>query len=153
MAERCRRTLANQRLEGGMPGSILGDIQKLIDFIGVKGLATGSRQGNLPAAVLPELNRLLSQPVELSLNRGLLKDYPNIGGIYALLRVLNLAIAGAGRLWVNPGALKAWSGLNSTEKYFTLMEAWLIHADSNLAGVGQTDRRVQFNSNMDFLAN
>jgi hypothetical protein len=136
-----------------MPGSILDDIQTMIDFIGVKGLATGSKQGNLPAAVLPQLNGLLSQPVELNLKRGLLKDYPNIGGLYALLRVMNLARSEDEQIRIHPGTLQAWSGLNPTEKYFALMEAWLIHADATLAGVGQPDRRAQFGSNLDFLAN
>ena len=136
-----------------MPGSILADVQTLIDFVGVKGLATGSKNSNLPAGVLPQLNCLLSQPVELNLKRGLLKDYPNIGGVYALLRVMNLARAEYEQIRIHPGALEVWSGLNPTEKYFALMEAWLIHADSNLAGVGQPDRRAQFDSNLDFLVN
>jgi hypothetical protein len=126
MAERCQRALAKQRLEGGMPGAILGDIQTLIDFIGVKCLTTGSKHGNLPAAVLPELNCLLSQPVELNLKRGLLKDYPNIGGVYALLRVMNLARAADEHVAIDRGALERWTSLNPTEKYFALMEAWLI---------------------------
>ena len=136
-----------------MPGSILADIQTLIDFIGAKGLATGSKLGNLPAAVLSQLNGLLSQPVELKLKRALLKDYPNIGGVYALLRVMMLAREEDERVRIHPGALEVWSGLNPTEQYFALMEAWLLHAESTLAGVGQSDRREQLDSNVDFLAN
>lgn len=70
----------------------------MIDFIGPAGVPTQSKHGSFPNASLPELNQRLSAPIELRLNRPLLRDYPNIAGIYILLRVMNLAHAERGRL-------------------------------------------------------
>jgi hypothetical protein len=150
-AARCQQTLTEQHAAGTMPGTILSDIQVLIDFIGVKGLATSSKHGNLPAAVLPELNRRLSQPIELKLQRVLLKDYPNIGGPFALLRVMDLARVDREHLFLNPGTLEIWSFLNPTEKYFALMEAWLIHLDGSTLGENRSVTDSQFHDNFSFL--
>jgi len=151
IAERCRQLLSQQQITAAGPGSILGDVQAMLDFIGTDGLETKSKQGNLPAAVLPELNRRLSQPIELSLNRPLLKDYPNLAGVYILLRVMDLARAGEGRLWVNGGARELWASLNFTEQYFALLEAWLILAEEDVLGGEPGRRRDQFWQSFGFL--
>ena len=134
-----------------MPGSILGDMGALLAFIGVEGLPTGSDRGNLPSTVLVELNQRLSQPITLQLERPLLRDYPNIAGLYALARIMGLVGAGKGRVQVNRGALDCWSALNPTEQYFALLEAWLIHADGSLAGNHERERQSQFIENLSFL--
>jgi len=84
--------------------------------------------GNLPAAVLPALNARLNHPLELQLKRPLLRDYPNIAGLHILLRVMEVAHAEDGRVRVNESRLAFWSGLNSVERYFALLESWLLYA-------------------------
>jgi hypothetical protein len=152
VTDQCRRLLAEQEISHRGSGTILSDIQTMLDFIGIGGLATGSSKGNLPATVLPELNLRLSQPVEVGLTRALLRDYPNIAGLYVLLRVMDLVRADSKRISVDEEALARWSGLNLTEQYFALLEAWLIHADD--AVLGKSSRRdfEQFQSNVSFLA-
>ena len=122
-AEKCRQSSAGQQISTDSPGTILQDFQTLIDFIGSAGIRTGSHQGNLPAAVLPELNARLHHPLELHLQRPLLRDYPHIAGLYILLRVMDLAHAEDGRVRVNESGLAYWSGLNSVEQYFALLES------------------------------
>ena len=43
------------------PGTILRDVETILEFIGPGGLKTKSQQGNLSSAVLPELNARLDQ--------------------------------------------------------------------------------------------
>jgi hypothetical protein len=150
--DHCRQILTEQQISAAGPGTILSDIQILIDFIGTGGLATQSNQGNLPSSVLPELNARLSQPLELNHQRPLMRDYPNIAGAYVLLRVMNLVLADEKRISINEEALSIWAGLNPAEKYFTLLEAWLIHADEEVLGSSQRRRADQFLDNLRFLA-
>lgn len=125
VADPCRQLLTEQQIFTSGPGTILSDTQTVIEFIGTGGLLTKSKQGNLPSAVLPALNARLSQPIELSLNRPLLRDFPNIAGLYVLLRVMNLAQADERRLRINAQTLAVWSGLNPTESEISLGETGL----------------------------
>ena len=109
----------------------------MIEFIGPAGIRTASHQGNLPAAVLPELNARLNHPLELSLKRPLLRDYPNIAGLYILIRVMDLAHAEDGRVRVNESRLAYWSGLNLVEQYFALLESWLLYARGDVITEGR----------------
>ncbi len=151
-AERCRQLLTETQVSAGGLGSILSDLQTLIEFIGTRAITTGSNRGNLPTAVLPELNALLSQPIQLELKRPLLKDYPNIAGLYVLLRVMDLVRANEKRVWINDEALARWVRLHPIEQYFTLLEAWLVDADEEVLGGERRRGFEQFSSNLRFLA-
>jgi hypothetical protein len=151
VAVACRQLLTEQQITPAGPGTILRDVQAMLDFIGTTGLPSKSKRGNLPMDVLPELNARLSQPITLTLSRPLLEDYPNLAGVYILLRVMQLVRAEKGRVWVDADALARWTRLNPTEQYFALLEAWLLEAqDAELRG---DDRGLleQFDSNLRFL--
>ncbi|MGH7945175.1 MAG: hypothetical protein ACREF9_09220, partial [Opitutaceae bacterium] len=154
VADQCREILAAQTVGADGPGTILRDVESLIDFIGERGLATGSRNGNLPTAALQELNVRLGPAVEVELKRTMLRDYPNVAGPFVLLRVMGLAVVEGKRLRIDPKALAAWRDLNPVEKYFALLEAWLFHAETAVLG-GEEERRrlTQFSANLRFLAN
>lgn len=130
---------------------MLRDVEMLIDFIGERGLQTKSRQGNLPAAVLPGLNARLARPIEVRLKRPLLRDYPNIAGIFVLLRVMDFARGEGKSLRIDPERLALWRSFNATEKYFALLEAWLFHADEAVLGGEDRRRDNQFTANLRFL--
>ena len=151
MAESGRQLLATQKFSVDGPGTILRDVEAVIDFVSKRDLSTGSRQGNLPAEVLPELNLQLAAPIEVPLKRPLLRDYPNIGGVYVLLRVMDLLQVEGKRLSINPKALAFWHGLNGTEKYFSLLEAWLFRADASVLGGSERRSMPQFSGNLMFL--
>jgi len=122
-------------------------------FIGETGIVTGSEHGNLPADVLPELNGRLAAPLEVALKRSLLRDYPNIAGVFVLLRVMGLAEVKDGRVRINMAALGRWRSLNPTERYFALLEAWLLLADEKVLGGAEWREAQQFEDNVSFLAN
>jgi hypothetical protein len=133
-AKECQRRLTDQQIVPGDPGTILKDIDTIIEFIGPGGIVSKSRNATLPAERLPELNAKMSHPVELALKRALLKDYPNLAGIFILLRVLELLHMRAGRLAPNPAAIQFWRSLNPAEQYFALLEALLFQAQSLVLG-------------------
>ena len=100
-ADASRQLLHDQRISADSPGTILRDVEALIDFIGEAGLVTKSKQGNLPSETLAELNTRLAAPIENYLKRPLLRNYPNIAGIYVLLRVMALARSEGKRLTID----------------------------------------------------
>jgi hypothetical protein len=128
----CQRRLTEQSIVPGNPGTILTDIDILIGVIGPGGLVTRSRNATFPAERLPELNAKISHPIELPLKRALLRDYPNLAGLFILLRVMDLLQMAGNRLVLCPTALEFWRSLNPTEQYFALLEALLFHAHSSV---------------------
>lgn len=134
IAGSCQQRLSQQQIAEGNPGTILTDINTLLEFVGPKGLATKSKNASFPTDQLPELNRRISHPIELALTRALLRDYPNLAGIFILLRVMELLQMKGRRLVVCPAAWEFWRGLNSTEQYFALLEALLFQAQSSVLG-------------------
>jgi Plasmid pRiA4b ORF-3-like protein len=151
-AAQSRQVLQAQEISTTAPGTILGDVQTMIDLIGATGLPTQSKHGSLPNAALAEMNRRLSAPIEVPLSRPLLRDYPNIAGVYVLLRVMDLARNDRARLCLNPQALSYWNDLNPAEKYFALLEAWLLFAEDAVLGGSAWTVFEQFDSNLSFLS-
>jgi hypothetical protein len=45
-----------------------------------------------------------------------------------------LAQADEKRVWIEETVLAFWNSLNPVEKYFALLEAWLIHASADVLG-------------------
>ena len=78
----------------------------MLEFVGPGGIVTKSRNASLPSELLPELNAKVSHPIQLALKRALLRDYPNLAGIFILLRVMDLLQMKGNRLAVCP---RRWS--------------------------------------------
>jgi len=119
------------------PGTILRDFDAIINYLKEKDLpVSGTHQ--FPRSLLPEINTLLSRPIQLGLKRPDQKSYPHIDGLYLLLRASGLAcIGGRGRklfLLVDKGIYQIWEGLTPTEKYFTLFETWLLRGKEEIIG-------------------
>jgi hypothetical protein len=152
IAGSCQQLLTEQQIAVGNPGTILTDVNTLLEFVGPKGLVTKSKNASLPADRLPELNLHVSHPIELTLKRALLRDYPNLSGIFILLRVMELLQMKGRRLVVCPTALEFWRGLNSTEQYFALLEALLFQAQTSVLGGPRTKAAPQaFENIVSFL--
>ncbi|MBW4616911.1 MAG: plasmid pRiA4b ORF-3 family protein [Desmonostoc vinosum HA7617-LM4] len=123
------------------PGTIVRDFQTLLDFIQPKGVEVSSVNNLLPLKVLSELNSRLSHPIEIKLKRPVQKSYPYINGLYLLLRSSGIGqIKAQGKkqiLVLDTAILTSWSNLNSTERYFNLLEAWLIWGNNEILGEHQ----------------
>jgi hypothetical protein len=134
LASQCLQRLAGQQIVPGDPGTILKDIEILLEFVGVDGIPTKSSNASLPSERLPELNAKVGHPIKLALKRALLRDYPNLAGIFILARVMDLLQMKGNRLVVCPEALEFWLNLNPAERYFALLEALLFQAQSSVLG-------------------
>ena len=115
----------------------------MLEFVGPDGIVTKSRNASLPSERLPELNAKVSDPIQLVLKRALLRDYPNLAGIFILLRVMDLLQMKGQQLVVCPAALEFWRGLNCTEQYFAVLEALLFQAHSSVLGGERTREEPQ----------
>ncbi len=101
-----------------------------------RGLRATSGRRQLPRRSLPEINARLARPLELGLKKPLQKSFPHIHGLYLLLRASGLVrIDEAGRgphMDVDPPLLEQWRTLNPTERYFSLLEMWLLRAEPGI---------------------
>ncbi|AFZ23119.1 Plasmid pRiA4b ORF-3-like protein [Cylindrospermum stagnale PCC 7417] len=138
LTESQQQLLQELSINESHPGTILQDFQTLIDFLQPKGVEVSSVNNLLPLKVLSELNSRLSHPIEILLKRPVQKSYPYINGLYLLLRSSGIAeVKHQGKkpsLVLDTDVLASWSNLNSTERYFNLLEAWLIWGNNEILG-------------------
>ena len=107
-------------------------------FIGQDGVPVSGKYDLLPMKLLAQLNGQLARPIEIGLKRPQQKSYPHIHGLYLLLRATGLArverTRTGGRLRLDAAALQSWRGLSPTERYFTLLESWLVRSRPGMLG-------------------
>jgi len=122
------------------PGTLIHDFEALLSYIRTRDLqVTGKHQ--LPLRALPEINARLSHPIQLGLQRPAQKSYPQINGLYLLLRASGLTYIDATPkkplLVVDDEVYRQWEGLNPTERYFSLLETWLLWGNPGIIGERQ----------------
>ncbi|MBD6617215.1 plasmid pRiA4b ORF-3 family protein [Komarekiella sp. 'clone 1'] len=153
LTESQQQLLQELSINENQPGTIGRDFQTMIDFLQSNGVEVSSVNNLLPLKVLSEINSRLSHPIEHQLKRPVQKSYPYINGLYLLLRSSGIAkISSQGKkqiLVLDEATLKSWSNLNSTERYFNLLEAWLIWGNNEILGehqdpFGNLFRCIQF---------
>ena len=146
LSEEAIALLKQEKISETQPGTILRDFQTLLDFVGEGGIAVSGKHHLLPLKSLPDLNQRLSEPIQLDLKRPQQKSYPPINGLYLLLRASGLGqIVSQGKkkfLVLNPELLRSWNSLNPTERYCTLLEAWLVRGHDEMLG----ERRGIYNA-------
>lgn len=130
--------LTSQIIDENQPGTILRDFEMLLAVIGDQGTAVGQKHQVLPLATLATCNVRMTHPIELGLKRPLQQSYPHIDALYLLLRAAGLGrISGTRtqqRLAPESESLESWWQLNPTERYFTLLETWLLRARLDIVG-------------------
>lgn len=119
------------------PGTILKDFEMFLGYIREGDLAvSGTRR--LPLKVLPEINARLALPIEIRLMRPQQKSFPHIQGLHLLARASGLSrIGGTVKkpvLFVDNEIYAKWTELNPTERYFTLLETWLLRGKPEIVG-------------------
>lgn len=133
-----RRILQEQRIDEDEPGRVLRDFEILLNFVGEHGVRASGIHQILPMNLLAELNVRLSKPLRLGLKRPQQKSYPHINGLYLLLRASGLSLlTDDGKqtiLSLERAELSSWRSLNATERYFTLLEAWLVRGSGEIIG-------------------
>jgi hypothetical protein len=130
--------LRNQVIDDTHPGALLRDFAVLLDFLGSEKIEVSAKTSLLSMKALGSLNARLSHPVQLAVKRPQQKSYPYIHGLYLLLRTTGLAtVERTGTkqfLVLDEAILRSWQGLNPTEHYCTLLEAWVIRSSPEILG-------------------
>lgn len=113
--------------------SIIENINRVIEHIqNHKILATKAKQ-HFAIKNIKELNDILVNPLDIISTRPMQKSYPNINGLYLLLRTMGILKFKVSKkeivMEINEELLKNWQSLNPTEQYFMLLEFWLIHSN------------------------
>ncbi|MBA3766756.1 MAG: plasmid pRiA4b ORF-3 family protein [Acidobacteria bacterium] len=138
LSSKHQRILQGQAISDDEPGRVLRDFETLLDFVGERAIKVSGIHQILPMNVLAELNARLSRPLRIGLKRPQQKSYPHINGLYLLLRASGLSlIRDDGKqpvLSLDRAALSSWRSLNATERYFTLLEAWLVRGNGEIIG-------------------
>jgi hypothetical protein len=141
-----KQTLQALEVSEDGPGTVLLDFQMLLSFVQERELPASKTYQLPPRKVLPEINARLAQPIELGLKQPQLKSYPHIHGLYLLLRASGLGCIGGTPykplLAIDEAVYDSWSGLNPTERYFTLLETWLLRGYPEI--VGERGSRFRF---------
>ena len=113
------------------------DFQTILDFIDQTAPQLTTTQ-LLPLRALEPLNALLSHPLQHGLTRPQQKSFPHINGLYWLVRASGLTrvdtTEAKPRLLVDAVARQSWASLNLTERYFTLLETWMLRAAPEIIG-------------------
>src|SRR5215213_2506048 len=134
----CQRILHHQTISEHEPGAVLRDFSSLLDFVRAREIVVSGKHQLLPMSLLAELNSRLSRTNQISLRRPQQKSYPYISGLYLLLRASGLSLVehrgNKQFLLFDDDALRAWHGLNLTERYFTLLGAWLVRGRGEILG-------------------
>jgi len=109
--------LENQRIDEDSAGStIVRDFETLLGFIGSNGIQVSGEYNFFQLKALAYLNSQMTNPIEIDLKRPQQKSYPNIHGLYLLLRVTGLtcvnAIGKKQHLFLDEAVLESWDGLN-----------------------------------------
>jgi len=131
------RVLRNLVINESGPGTVLHDLDALLTFIKEREMRV-TPMHQLRRRMLPEINARLARPLQLGLKKPLQKSYPHIHGLYLLVRALGLTcVEGTSKkplLVVDDVVYQGWKSLNPTERYCTLLEAWLLRGHPEIIG-------------------
>ncbi len=130
--------LKNQSFNENEPGTLLKDFFSLLDFIGTSGIPVSKKNHLFAIKLLPQLNQLMSNPLDIKLKRPQQKSFPHINGLYLLLRASGLTYIESKKkevkLMLNPTVLANWNSLNPSECYFALFNAWWHRGSAEIIG-------------------
>jgi hypothetical protein len=150
-----QKTLKNQVINEKSPGSILADFKTLLRFIGPEGFPVSGSRHYFPLRFLPDINEQMTQPLDIDLKRPLQKSYPHINGLYYLLRMTGMVYlertGNKFKLVIDDRKNDSWQNLNFTERYFTLIETWVVRGHAEIVGEVHGLSRTPFMDSYYFL--
>lgn len=139
------KVLHQTHITADEPGSILRNFETLLTFVGeTSPRLTGTHL--LPLKMLRPLNEQMAQPIPMGLTRPQQKSFPHINGLYLLLRTSGLTqvepMGKSARLRLDDELVAQWQNFNPVERYFTLLETWLLRG--NPAVIGERESSFLF---------
>jgi hypothetical protein len=138
LTEADQERLRAQTITETTPGTIVQDFQTMLEFVQNHKVTLSGKLKQVSLKFLRDLNQRLTHPIDLDLKRPLQKSFPNLHGLYLLMRATSLGqIVAQGKhyqLVLNPEAYASWQQLSPTEQYFSLLEAWFIRSHPEMLG-------------------
>jgi len=132
LSARQEQTLRDQAITCTRPGPILHDFAAMLRYVQANNVAL-SNTGLLPMKALRPLNETMHRPLEVGLTRPHLQSFPNIEGLFMVLRASGLVrVEHKGKrrmLRLDESTVDGWEQLNEVEQYFCLLRTWLLRAD------------------------
>jgi len=117
--------------------TIVENINRVIAYIQVHKVLATKGKHYFAIKHIQDLNDILVDPIDVFSTRPIQKTYPNINGIYLLLRTMGMLTFQVSQkeivMGINRELLESWQSLNSVEQYFTLLENWLVYSKPNEA--------------------
>jgi len=130
--------LKTQTFSDNEPGTLLKDFSTLLEFIGSTGIPVSGKNHLLAIKLLPQLNQLMSNPLDVRLKRPQQKSFPHINGLYLLLRASGLTKIAFEKkhafVMLDHKVLADWQSLNPTERYVALFQAWWHRGNAEIIG-------------------
>ncbi|MBU1667766.1 plasmid pRiA4b ORF-3 family protein [bacterium] len=112
--------------------TVVENINRVIEYIQTHKILATKANRYFAMKQIKELNDILVDPIDVFSTRPAQKTYPNINGIYLILRTMGMLTFQVSKketvMSVSEELLKSWQSLNPTEQYFTLLENWLIQS-------------------------
>jgi len=143
LSQSSRKVLCETTFSATQPNAIVQDFETFIEFLQLYEVEVSTNQQAIAPKYLADLNSRLSHPVAIDFQRPSQKSYPNIHGLYLLLRGSGLGVVRSDKkrnvLSVESQVLTSWQGLNAIEKYFNLLATWIYYSSE---GIMSNDRRA-----------
>ena len=112
--------------------TIVENINRLIVYIQNNKVLATKINRHFAIKQIEELNSILVNPLKIISARPQQKSYPNLNGLYLILRTMGILTFAVSKkeivMGIDEKLLKNWKTLNITEQYFMLLEFWLIHS-------------------------
>ena len=126
--------------------TVVENINRVIEHIQNHKILATKANRHFGMKNIRELNDIVVDPIEIISMRPSQKTYPNINGLYLLLRSMGMLKFKVSKkevvVEINEKLLKNWKSLNSTEQYFMLLEFWLIHSTPRETIDASNDRPI-----------
>ncbi|MBC8180823.1 hypothetical protein H8E88_06835 [candidate division KSB1 bacterium] len=128
-----KQILKETEINESGPGTILKDFNSLLNYLKFNKVEATKSNSFFALKHLNPINEQLSNPLRIGLDRPQQRSLPNISGLYLLLRTLGIVkLCPSGKklfFQLNELVLYLWKNLNNTERYFTLLEGWLLKSN------------------------
>ncbi len=125
--------LKNQIFTEISPGSIVKDFNTFLDYIQSTKVEATPSNDLVNQKHLEPLNQRMTNPRHIKMNRPTFHSYPNLEGLYLLLRSTGIIkiVSSQKEKVIKPNeeVLNVWRTLNSTEQYFSLFTTWLFRSE------------------------
>ena len=130
--------IKNQIFTDTIPGSLVKDINTLLALIETETLRLTHQKVSFASDILTGLNAKLTNPHQIPAAAKVTPiNYPNLKGLYLLLRTSLLTTIEVGKgacLKIHKKHYAQWKTLNSAEQFMWLFESWFLRGYPEIIG-------------------